>query len=319
MKSRAALFVVLSSMCLRVFAAEGGTGVNLLGMKNPGAAITPAQGFYYQNDLYFYSGNLDGGRGLPTGGKVVANVDATAIVNLSTLLWSTPWVIGGGRLNLSTTVPVGEKRISAGAQLAGPRIGTLGNSTSDNVFTVGDPAVGAVLGWQAGHLYWQAGVSVNVPVGDYRSGDIANLAFHRWGTDLIGSGTWFDPNVGLDLSGTVGVTFNGRNPETDYRTGAELHVDWSASQYFTRRFSAGLVGYYYQQLTPDSGSGAVLGDFEGRVAAIGLTSAYIFKPGRIPITARLKVFHEFAVSNRAKGNSLFLTMTLPFSAPNGTP
>ncbi|WP_322009344.1 transporter [Paraburkholderia sp. J12] len=311
----ALLSIAPTLVCVNAFAAEGGTGVYLLGMKNPGAAITPPEGFYYQNDLYFYSGSLDGGRGLPTGGKVVANVDADAVVNLSTFLWSTPWTLAGGRLSLNTTLPIGNKTVDAGVQLAGPRIGVgPGHSVSDDVFTVGDPTVGATLGWNAGNLYWQSGASLNVPVGDYHSGALANLAFHHWGLDLTSSGTWFDPQTGFDLSGTIGATFNSENPDTDYRTGTELHFEWSASQYFTRRFSAGLVGFYYKQLTPDSGSGAVAGDFEGRVAAVGLTAAYVFKPGRIPITARIKVFHDFAVQNRASGNGAFVTMTIPLSS-----
>jgi len=36
----------------------------------------------------------------------------------------------------------------------------------------------------------------------------------------------------------------------------------------------GLIGYYYQQITGDSGLGAKLGPFKGRVVALGGTMAY---------------------------------------------
>ncbi len=35
----------------------------------------------------------------------------------------------------------------------------------------------------------------------------------------------------------------------------------------------GLVGYFYQQITGDSASGAMLGDFESRVVGIGPQAA----------------------------------------------
>ncbi len=38
-----------------------------------------------------------------------------------------------------------------------------------------------------------------------------------------------------------------------------------------------MAGYFYQQVTGDSGPGASLGDFKGRIAAIGGTMGYNFK------------------------------------------
>ncbi|MGO7845172.1 transporter, partial [Rhizobium johnstonii] len=36
------------------------------------------------------------------------------------------------------------------------------------VFTVGDPVLGALLGWESGNFHWQTGLLVNVPIGDYQ-------------------------------------------------------------------------------------------------------------------------------------------------------
>jgi hypothetical protein len=47
--------VVLAGSLMEVpnaHAVEGAAGVYLLGMKNPGAGILPAEGVYYQNDIY---------------------------------------------------------------------------------------------------------------------------------------------------------------------------------------------------------------------------------------------------------------------------
>jgi hypothetical protein len=74
--------------------------------------------------------------------------------------------------------------------------------------------------------------------------------------------------------------------------------------------SAGLVGYYYQQLTADSGSN-LLGDFMGRVAALGPEVAYQFKAAGRTIGLDLRWYHEFAAQNRVEGDSFFLTLSLP--------
>jgi hypothetical protein len=110
----------------------------------------------------------------------------------------------------------------------------------------------------------------------------------------------------------VGVTFNAQNPATDYKTGNEFHFEWAAVQHFSPKLDAGLVGYYYQQLSGDSGEGAKA-PFKGRVAAIGATLGYNFEVEKVPVSARLKYFHEFAAENRAEGDAVYLTLSVPLS------
>ncbi|WP_239031827.1 SphA family protein [Paroceanicella profunda] len=295
-------------------AAEGGVGFYLLGTRSAQAGILPPPGTYLQNDAYFYSGSASAGQDLPLGGRAVADIDATAFIDLITALWVLPETVLGGNLAVLGTLPVGAQDIDAALALQG---GGPGAAVSDSVFTVGDPVLGASLGWHAGKLHWTTGVLVNVPLGDYTSGDIANVAFHRWGLDVAGALTWFDPQSGWDLSASAGMTFNGENPDTDYRTGTELHLEGAVTNQITPAFSAGLAGYYYEQVSGDSGAGATLGSFKGRVAALGVTAAYNFAVGSTPVAARLRVYREFATRNRLDGVAGFLTLTIPIglSAP----
>lgn len=71
-------------------AAEGGVGVVILGSHAAGAGITPPPGVFFQNDFYYYDGKLSGGRTLPTGGLLVADVSAQSWLELPTTLWVTP-------------------------------------------------------------------------------------------------------------------------------------------------------------------------------------------------------------------------------------
>ncbi|NSZ66935.1 transporter [Agrobacterium tumefaciens] len=298
-------------------AAEGGAGFYLLGSKGPAAAVMPPPGVFFQNDFYIYSGDLGGNAQLPTGGKLAVGVEGKAVIEIPTVIWVLPEEVVGGHLGLSATLPLGWKKTEADGTFSGPLGGVFTGSTTDTVFTVGDPLVSAFVGWEAGNFHWQVGTMVNVPVGDYQEGEISNIAFHHWGADVFAAATWLDPAIGLDLSGVIGMTFNAENPSTDYRTGNEFHFEWAAVQHFNTTFDAGLVGYYYNQVSGDSGDGAAR-PFKGEVAAIGATIGWNFKAGELPVSARLKYFHEFAAENRAEGDAVFVTISMPLSITKPT-
>jgi hypothetical protein len=294
-------------------AAEGGAGFYLLGSKGPGAALMPPGGIYFQNDFYYYSGSLGGNKKLPLGGKFVVGIDGQAAVEIPTVLWVLPENFLGGHVGLTMTVPIGWKNADVGATLTGPLLGRRGVGVSDDVFTYGDPLVGGMLGWDQGNFHWQVGTLVNIPIGDYQKGEISNMSFNHWGEDVFVAGTYFDPATGWDFSGVLGMTFNQENPATDYRTGNEFHFEGAISKQFNQQFSAGILGYYYDQVTGDTGEGAKLGPFKGRVAALGATIGWNFKFGEVPMASRIKYFHEFDANNRAQGDAIIATISFPLS------
>jgi hypothetical protein len=300
-------------------AAENGSGVYPLGLRSPLSGIVPAPGLYFQNDVMYYNGTASASRPLPLHGNLVADVRAVEWIDLPTLLWSTPVEIAGGNLALSATLPVGGPDIKARLGLASADLNSafVRNAHESNA-TVGDPFLSGAIGWHAGDLHWTTGLGVNVPVGDYTERNVANLAFHHWAADLYGSATWLDTKTGRELSGSLGITFNGENHATQYTSGTELHLDFAAIQHLPGGWSVGLVGYHYNQLTGDSGAGALLGDFKGRVTALGGTLGYTFKFADRDISTRVKVFREFDVQNRLEGTAAYLTIALPLSAYPGT-
>ncbi|WP_343313319.1 transporter [Brucella sp. BE17] len=303
--------LVLASLPAEIAsAAEGGIGVYLLGSKGPAAAITPPPGLYLENDFYFYRGTMGKDEKLPAGGRLAVGIEGDAALYIPSLSYIAPEPLLGGHLGLSVSLPVGKKETDADLTLRGPRGGHATGAISDDILTIGDPKVGAYLGWQTGNFHYQLGTQFNVPIGDYHEGAITNLAFHRWGTDIFAAATWLDPTIGLDISGAAGVTFNSTNTATDYKTGNEFHFEGAMVQHFNKSFDAGLIGYYYKQLGADSGSGAS-GAFKGEVAAIGVTLGYSFKAGELPMAARLKYYHEVSAENRPKGDAVYVTLSMP--------
>jgi hypothetical protein len=311
LRSAFASFLATASATLALVSgvqgAESASGAYLLGLRGQGAGMTPPAGVYFSNQLYFYSATAGGNISL--GGTAFGvNVEANPIVNIPTALFVTDQQIFGGRLGFSATVPFGLMDITAS-------IGGIG-SVNDKLTTFADPSLGAFLGWNSGNFHWQTGITSFLPIGDYHPGAISNVAKHRLALDVYGALTWFEPELGIDFSNIVGVTFNTTNKETNYKTGTEFHWEGSLTKKFTPSFSAGVIGYYYRQLTDDTGNGATLGAFRGEIAAVGLTAGYDFKLGQIPVSSKVRYYHEFGAVNRLEGDAVYLSLSLPLWVPS---
>jgi hypothetical protein len=293
-------------------AAEGGASVYLLGSGGPGTAeMPPLEGVYLDNTIYVYDGQAKADRQFVVGGNIVAGLDATIAADFLTLLWVPSTNVLGGTLQVGGTLPVGAPMVRVNAVITGPLGNQVNVSRRDSEIIVGDPIATAALGWKTGNTHIQASTMVNIPVGNYRENQLANLAFHRWAVDTSLAVTWADPASGWDLSGKAGVTFNGKNDFTDYETGDEFHAEASVEKTLSKSFSAGLQGYYYRQISGDSGEGARLGPFEGEVIGAGANVTWSTILGRSPATIRARFFKEFDATNRLEGESYWLSLTLP--------
>jgi hypothetical protein len=69
------------------------------------------------------------------------------------------------------------------------------------------------------------------------------------------------------------------NQSTDYQSGVDFHLDWGASQFLSKQIFVGLVGYLYNEVGCDSGSGDRVGCFQSRVASVGPQIGNIFPVG----------------------------------------
>src|SRR5262249_14010866 len=156
-------------------------------------------------------------------------------------------------------------------------------------------------------LKWNEGVNNfmlygtgDIPVGDYDEHRLANAGLGHGAIDGGAGYTYFDPKTGHEFSVAAGLTYNLENEHTHYQNGIDAHIDWGASQFLSEQFHLGLVGYYYQQLTGDSGEGATLGDFISSVAGIGPQIGYIFPAGDMEGYVNLKGYYEFEAENRPR-------------------
>ena len=294
-------------------AAEGAASFYLLGSKNAQAGIIPPPGVYLQSDDYYYTGDASGSGAFEIGDVTVQagfEVEADAYYKLLTPLVGTTLTVLGGNFGFGMIVPIGWKDVFAAGNLSAGDV-ALRQTFRDDEAAFGDPVASAFVGWNRGNWHWNVGALVNIPIGEWDEGALANIGFNRWGLDLNGAITWLDPAIGLDLSAAAGFTFHAENPDTGYQSGNEFHLEFAAVQNFSPQFSAGVVGYYYEQISADSGGPPALGDFKGRVTAVGPFVGYNFQIGETPVSTRLRWYHEFDAKNRLEGDAAFFTVFVP--------
>lgn len=114
-KRAAAAFGILVAGAGPAMATEGGASLYVPGFHGAMAGFLPPPGFYFETDLYSYSGRLSAGVRTSIGGAVLANVKAEARAAFLTPTWVTPLEILGGNLAIGVSLPLG-CRVSAQAR-----------------------------------------------------------------------------------------------------------------------------------------------------------------------------------------------------------
>jgi hypothetical protein len=305
-------FSLLLMFARGALAVDGGKSAYLLGKRGPLAAFIPKPGVYLSNDIYDYDGSYGGA--IPVGGRLATDVTADALMDIPQFTWVTDFSVAGGRLAIVAVVPIGTLDVKARGAVQMENGTEISRGISDTDSGFGDPVLGGSLGWKNrdGDKFraWSVYSSVFIPVGSYEVGRIANLSSNRWALDVGGAYTMANFKGGRELSGVLGFTFNGENQDTHYNSGNEMHLEVAGIQHLPKHWAVGIVGYYYKQITGDSGGPNLLGDFKGKVAAIGPELNYQFQTKR-PVSLDLRWYHEFGAEKRLEGNGIFLTISVP--------
>jgi hypothetical protein len=307
-------------------ADEGGVSFWIPGFFGSLAA-TPSQPGWSTTEIYYHTSVSAGAdvaraREITIGNipvNVTANVNASVNANVNlgffaaTYTFATP--VLGAQASATLLGAYGNNSTSlAGAlSLTGPGGGTVSRfDTIDSSLTAfGDLIPMFQMKWNAGVNNYMAYVTADLPAGAYESSRLANLGIGHWAADAGGGYTYFDPKTGHEFSAVLGFTYNFINPATQYQNGVDMHLDWGASQFLTKQWQVGLVGYLYQEIGCDSGSGDRVGCFQSRVLGVGPQVGYIFPIGdKWQGYLNLKGYGEFDAANRPSGWNVWLTFNL---------
>jgi hypothetical protein len=168
--------------------------------------------------------------------------------------------------------------------------------------------------WNSGNWHLNLYEMIVTPTGQYDVDNNINLGRNYWSFDTVFALTHLDMDSGREFSLATGYMINTENDDTDYRTGDELHVDAMFNQFLSETFGLGLHGYYYKQVTGDSGDGAVLGDFKGESYGIGPSFLWIPKAGDGKFSISGNWLHDLEATNRLESDYVVVTLAYQFGA-----
>jgi hypothetical protein len=234
-----------------------------------------------------------------------------------TYVFATP--VLGGQLALSLAGATGRSI----AALNGTLTVSVPGATATKQGTIEDGRDGfadlypqATLRWNNGVNNWMVYGMGDIPVGTYDSARLANFSIGHGAMDGGVGYTYFDEKTGHEFSAVAGLTYNFVNPSTGYRNGIDWHLDWGASQFLTKTLQIGAVGYFYDQLTSDSGCSPLLCPFESRTVGIGPQLGLIVPGTSVETYINLKAYWDVDTQNRASGMSAWFTLSFSPSPPS---
>jgi hypothetical protein len=332
-RSMYASVLVCSAMfgcfCNIATADEGGVSLWLPGFFGSLAAA-PQQPGWSLTSIYYHTSVSAGGdvakaREVTIGAipatvnaNLSANLNATADLALAMPTYTFAAPVFGGQATVGVLGLYGRTSTSLAGTLTGTLSTPLGtfpftrsDSISDSVTGFGDVLPLATLRWNNGVHNYMTYIFGGVPVGAYDSTRLANIGIGHGAIDAGGGYTYFNPQTGHEFSGVLGFTYNFTNQSTQYQNGVDMHFDWGASQFLTKQFQVGLVGYVYKEVGCDSGSGDRVGCFQSQVVGIGPQLGFI-----IPLSTttqgylNLKGYKEFAHENRPDGWNTWVTFVI---------
>lgn len=302
-----ALATALVFGCAGAYADEGGTPFWTSGQFASLAAVPPSPGWSVSVTPSYYSGNA--GPNLMTIGDAltVGTHSTTATLSVQPGYAPSANFLGGAPfLALAFGLAGNHVRSDLAVSQSG-----VERDHFESIVGGTDLYPWASLGWVSGNNNWMAYLTGDIPTGAYQSARTANIGIGHAAIDAGVGYTYLDAAPGGEFSAVAGLTYNWQNPHTDYRNGVDAHLDWAASYFPSRAWELGVAGYVYYQLTGDSGSGAKLGAFKSRVAALGPEVVYQFAVGRNQWSLNVRAYWEFWAANRLEGYAVFADLNIP--------
>jgi hypothetical protein len=305
--------VAWASVPVLVPAEEGGSGHYFPGsMASFIDGVPPTETFLVRFNGLYYDGSAGLNREIPIGGLTTVGATARTWGAGFTVLWRPPVELGEAwSYAMSATIPFVNLDVSANVQarLANGLAGSVARSSS--VSGLGDIVLmPLMLNYNVSPDFnINARVAFYAPTGSYEVGRLANTGKNFWTTEPTMGFMYLGQKNGIEASAFVGIDLNSENTATHYQSGSQFHIDGTLAQHlplWQGLAGAGLTGYYYQQVSDDSGSGATLGAFRGKSVGLGPVLSYVRKIGGHDMICELKWLHETQTENRMQGNAGWL-------------
>lgn len=325
----ALIMLIIASTPQTLFADEGGVSFWLPGTFGSLAAAPGQPGFSFST--FGYNTNVSAGANVAAAREIeIGALNPTLRANLSASLQAdSGFDFFSGAYVFATPVLGGQASVALGglfgrstADVNGTLVTSVGPLTAVRFVDIDSGVTGFGDLYPQAYLKWNEGVHNfmiygfgDIPVGAYQSTRLANLGIGHGAADAGAGYTYFDPATGHEYSAVAGFTYNLENTSTNYQNGVDFHLDWAASQFLSKQLLVGVVGYLYQEVGCDSGSGDRVGCFQSRVVGLGPQIGYLFPIWGMQGYLNLKAYGEFAAQDRPDGWNIWLTFSMAPAAP----
>lgn len=252
-------------------------------------ASLPPPGVYFRDYNFFYFS--DDFRDGPPGFGIFAYITAPRVI------WMTDLEILGANYGMDVIVPF------AYLDWSSP-----GNSGRD--FGLGDIQIEPLLlSWHFKQFDLAAGYAIWAPSGDYERRKPDFVAKGFWSHMLTLGGTWYpDKEKTWAVSLLNRYEFCHEQQNTHMDPGQVYTLEWGFSKSLNPGVDVGLIGYYQQQTTKDSGLTATT--TRDRKLGIG-PEINAFWP-KLKLFTSVRYAYEFEAVERPEGHLVTLTLTKLF-------
>ncbi|MBX9349575.1 transporter [Chromobacterium vaccinii] len=262
------------------------------------AGVLPPKGVYGVLNNYWTWVDKYDHNGDKTGLRV------RALIELPEVLWSTGLKVFGADYAVAIAQPIDYTTLSGDGLPPNGRWGTF-----NTILVPGQ------LSWTLpNNLHLKASLAVYLPTGSSSPRRLPN------GTYLgAANGFWtLQPGLALswlhngwNLSMDATYAYNFRNPDTQYKSGQQLAIDYTVAKTIGK-WTIGLGGYQENQLSDDSGSGAAACAQTGgcRASNYGIGPLLGYQLGKVKLMAIYN--HGFRTTSDVGGDSFNLRLSFPF-------
>lgn len=284
-------------------AAEGNSSSYLQGTYGDfSAAVSPDA--YIRNDVIYYPASTGSA---PLSGGLSPGFEQDLWMDRLTIGGFGERAFLGGRAGIEVQIPyVFDLTVDQFAVVS-----PFDSFASPRDHAFGDPVIRPQVAWGSGPSYSRLSLGIVAPWGTYDESRAVSVGRNYWSLDPTYAYTFLS-ETGWDLSMTMGVMFNFENhlPGPNYETGDEAHLDLLIGKHFGKNFALGLAGYWYDQLTDDSGPMPAPLEPEYQSDGTGYGPVIMFGNENVSLVA--KWLHDTHVDNRLDGDLYMLSFVVRF-------
>ncbi|MCX6867937.1 MAG: transporter [Verrucomicrobia bacterium] len=255
-----------------------------------GASLPPPGVYFRDYNIGYFADQFENGP---------PDFDISAYINAPRLIWITPYKILGADYGMDLIIPFGYMNWEY-----------AGGAVKDHYFGLGDIQIEPLLlSWHFKQFDLAFGYAVWAPSGDFSPTRPDLLAKGYWSHMLTLGGTWY-----IDQEKTWAVSLLNRyefaheQTQTHTDPGQVYTIEWGISKSLSKTLDIGLIGYYQQQTTKDSGPMA--SNLRDRIVGLG-AEINMFCP-KMGMFTSIRYAGEFDAVQRPEGQLLAVTLTKPF-------